>query len=236
MKLKNNKIYPIIIFILLIFAMAYIPYIPVKLFKLDISSFSKSELVLYNFICDFIFMILIFIFYKKDLIKDFKDLKNNFSKISNLIIKYYFVGLFLMIVSNILISIFFKTATANNEETIREYLKLYPIYMIFSISLYAPFVEELIFRKAIKDCFLPYKESNITKYLYAITSGLIFSSMHVVGTTSNLIDYIYIIPYLSLGIAFALLYHKSNNIFSTIIIHCIHNTVTLLLYLMAGVV
>ena len=107
--------------------------------------------------------------------------------------------------------------------------------MIFSISIYAPFIEELIYRKAIKDCFIPYKQNKINKYLCVITSGLIFAALHVIDSGSA-IDYIYIIPYLSLGIAFALLYYNTNNIFSTISLHFLHNTVTLLLYFMAGVV
>ena len=134
-----------------------------------------------------------------------------------------------------LITIFFSTATANNEETVREYINLYPLYMFFSVSIYAPFTEEMLFRKAIHDCFKPFKENNFNKYLYILLSGFIFAGLHVIGLSDKLIDYIYIIPYLSLGIAFASLYKKSNNIFSTIIMHSLHNTITILLYILVGV-
>ena len=212
--------------------MAYLPIIPLKLFNLNIT---KNTLIIYNFICDLVYMLIIFIIYHKDIIKNIKDLKKNPLSILETSLKYYLVGLFFMLISNMLITIFFSTATANNEETVREYINLYPLYMFFSVSIYAPFTEEMLFRKAIHDCFKPFKENNFNKYLYILLSGFIFAGLHVIGLSDKLIDYIYIIPYLSLGIAFASLYKKSNNIFSTIIMHSLHNTITILLYILVGV-
>ena len=232
--MKKSKILPLITFITLILLMAYLPSIPIKLLNINIDNFTKKTIILYTFICDLVYMLIIFLIYKKDIIKNFKDFKNNFLKIFELSFKYYLVGLFLMITSNLIISLIFSSANANNEEIIREYIDLYPLYMLFSVSIHAPFVEEMIFRKAIHDCFKPFKESNFNKYFYILLSGFIFAGLHVVGLSDNLIDYIYIIPYLSLGIAFASLYQKSNNIFSTIMMHCLHNTVTVLLYLLVG--
>ena len=223
-------------FIFLIFLMVYIPYIPINLFNIDISSLSKNMIILYNLACDLVFMLIIFLIYKKDIIHDFKNYFKIFQKIFKLSFKYYFIGLVIMVTSNILISFLFSSANANNEEIIREYINLYPLYMILSTTLYTPFTEEIIFRKAIRNCFLPYKDNKLTEYLYIITSSLIFASIHVIGLGENIIDYIYIIPYLSLSIAFAFSYYKSNNIFSTITIHCIHNTIALILYFMVGVV
>ena len=215
--------------------MAYLPQIPINLFHIDINNLSKNMRILYNFSFDIILMLIIFLIYKKNIITDFKNYFKKFSENFETSFKYYFIGLIIMITTNVLIIIFLNNANANNENLIREYINLYPLYMLFSISIYAPFVEELIFRKSIHDIFLPYKNNFITKYLYIITSGFIFASLHVVGLSKNIIDYIYIIPYLSLGITFAALYHKTNNIFSTIIIHSMHNTITLILYIMAGI-
>ena len=233
--MKNNKILPIIIFILLLILMAYLPTIPIRLFGLDINSFNKTMLILYNFICDLVYMLIIFGIYRKNIISDLKDLKNNFIELLEKSLKYYLVGLGLMIVTNFVIALLFSNANANNEETIREYIDLYPLYMTFSVCIYAPIVEEIIFRKAIYDCILPYKQNKFIKFLYAILSGLIFASLHVVGLGDKLVDYIYIVPYFALGTAFAFLYYRSKNIFSTIMMHSLHNTVTILLYILAGV-
>ena len=107
--------------------------------------------------------------------------------------------------------------------------------MIFSVSIYAPFTEELIFRKSIKDMVISYKDSKITKYMYIVISGLIFGSLHVLGMATSILDYLYIIPYTSLGIAFASLYYKSDNIFSSMCMHRVHNTVAIILLLMVGI-
>ena len=57
--------------------------------------------------------------------------------------------------------------------------------------------------------------------------------MHVLGSGSGL-DYLYIIPYFALGAAFALLYYKTDNLFNSIIMHSMHNTVAVVLYIVLG--
>ena len=84
--------------------------------------------------------------------------------------------------------------------------------MFFSVAIYAPFVEEMIFRKSIKDIFSEYNDNNLIKYFYIITSGLIFSLLHTMGNATNTLDYLYTIPYLALGISLALTYYKTKNI------------------------
>lgn len=231
----KKKILPIIIFILLLTGLAYFPYIPLKLFNIDINRFSKSMTILYNFLCDIGYMIILFFLYKETLINDFKKFKKNYKDEFDLAFKYYFLGLTIMIISNLIISIFFRSANANNEEAIRSLIKLYPYYMFFSVSLYAPATEELIFRKSIKDCIFAYKKNKFTKYLYIIISGGIFALLHVITMITSPLDFLYIIPYLALGISFAALYVKSDNIFSSMIMHSMHNTIAILLYLMIGV-
>lgn len=228
-------IQPICIFIILLLGMAYFQYIPLKVFNIDINTFSDSMKILYMFASDVGFMIIIFFIYKETIIDNFKKYFKNFGKNFETSFKYYFIGLIIMMISNIIITLFFQGANANNENTVRELLNLYPLYMIFSVSIQAPFVEELIFRKSIKDAIISYKNNKFTKYLYILISGLIFSSLHVIGMASSNLDYLYIIPYLSLGISFAALYYKTDNIFSSISMHFLHNTMAVILLFIAGV-
>lgn len=226
---------PTCTFILLLFGMAYFQYIPLKLFNIDINTFSQNMKILYSFACDIGYMIILFFLYKETLINDFKKFIKNFGKNFETSFKYYFIGLIIMVVSNVIISIFFRGASANNENAVRELLNLYPLYMIFSVSIQAPFVEELIFRKSIKDATTSYKDNKFTKYLYILISGLIFSSLHVIGMVTSNLDYLYIIPYLALGISFAALYYKTDNIFSSMTMHALHNTLAVVLLFMAGI-
>ena len=230
-----KKIKPLLIFILLLLGMSYFPYIPMKIFNLDYENFTQSMKIIYMVVCDIGFMIIMYMLYRDTLKDNFKKYFKNFGESFEKSFKYYFIGLIGMIVTNYLIYFFFKGASANNEETIREMIKLYPAYMVFSVSIYAPFVEELIFRKSIKDMILVCGDNKINKYIYIITSGLIFSSLHVLGMVTSNLDYLYIIPYLSLGLAFSSLYYKTDNIFSSISMHMLHNTATVILYFVIGV-
>ncbi len=234
-KIKNTVISKILLFIVILLGMALFSSIPMLIFNIDITNLSNLYQMLYLFSCDIGYIIIIYLIYRKSINKDFIDFFKNFLSNFELSFKYYVIGLIIMIVSNLLI-FYLTDAVAGNEETVRTYIDNYPLYMFFSVSIYAPFIEEIIFRKSIKDIIL-YKHNNkISKIIYILSSGLIFAGMHLVGQITNPIDLLYIIPYASLGISFAALYCKTNNIFSTISIHCLHNTITIILYLFAGVI
>lgn len=230
----KKKILPIIMFMSLLLGMAFFPYIPLKIFNIQYDKFSMTMKAIYTFLCDLGYIFILFLIYKDKIIKDFKDYVKKIGSNLELAFKYYFIGLIIMIVSNLIITLFFSNATAGNEEAVRNMIDQVPLYMIFSVSIYAPFVEEIIFRHSIKNAVLCYGDNKIIKGIYIFISGFIFAALHILGQTTNAIDYIYIIPYLSLGIAFAALYAKTDNIFSSISVHMLHNTVTIILYFAAG--
>jgi len=230
----KKKLLPIILFLLLLGGMACFQYIPALIFNINLDEFSQSMLVAYSASCDVGFIIIIIAIYYRVFKRDFKNYICDFGDNFMRSFKYYFLGFIGMIVSNLIITIFFSDAVAGNEDAVRGLIDLYPLYMIFSVSIYAPVVEETIFRKCIKDSVLGFGDNKFTKYLYIFISGLIFSSLHVLGVVSSNLDYLYIIPYMSLGVAFAALYYKSDNIFSSILMHSLHNTAAIVLYLFAG--
>ena len=186
------------------------------------------------FLCDLGYIGVLFLIYKDKIINDFKKYFKKFGENFELSFKYYFVGVIIMIASNLIITLLFKDAQAGNEEAVRSLIDQLPLYMIFSVSLYAPITEELIFRHSIKDCIVKDRKNKTAKLIYIISSGFIFAAMHILGQTSSNLDYIYLIPYMSLGVAFAALYSKTDNIFASIMMHALHNTVTVILYFMAG--
>ena len=82
--------------------------------------------------------------------------------------------------------------------------------------LFAPVVEELVFRLSLKKIF-----SN--KWVFVILSGLVFGSMHVFNDFHTFSDLLYIIPYSTPGIAFALMLKDSDNILVPMFFHFLHN-------------
>lgn len=227
MRLRNKLvsiIKSLLLFLLLIRFKVYF----VSLLPIDYNSLNNFNRAILNFIPDLIFLFIIIGIYFKTLKKDFKKYFKNFFSNFEESFKYYLVGLGIMILSNIIIVIFINGTVAGNEEAVRDLISKIPLYMLFSVSIYAPFTEELIFRKSIRDIIN-------NKYLYIFTSGILFGLAHVISNVNSPLDLLYLIPYSSLGITFAYTYYKTKNIFSTIVLHSMHNTVAIVLYLIAGV-
>ena len=205
-----------------------IPLIFLAILNINYNNLSTLSKTIYLFICDITILSTFIIIYKKDF---FKDLKEYFTKnlTSNIetSFKYWSIGLLIMIISNFIITYLSRGGIAGNEESVRELINKVPLYMLFQLAIYAPITEELIFRKSIKDAIN-------NKYIYILTSGLLFGFLHIVSYINTPLDLVYLIPYASLGIVFATLYYKTNNIFSTITIHAMHNALSVLVYLSLG--
>lgn len=217
-----------LILVILLFSFAYIPIVLLHYIGIDYNSFSKLYKIIYMFICNLIFLSFIILLYRKTVINDFKDYFNKkFFSNFKLSTTYWLSGVGIMIVSNIIISFITKGGTSNNEEAVRMLIDTAPWFMLFDLALYAPLTEELIFRKSIRD-FVN------NKYFYIIFSGLLFGGLHVITSVDKLYELLYIIPYSAVGMAFAALYYKTKNIFSSITVHSIHNSLSLILYLISS--
>lgn len=222
-----NNILKFIALLLLYILFANIPIIFLSMMGIDYTNWPPLIKYSYMFICNIVTMIIIMGIYYKTLKNDFKKFFNkNFLNNLETPFKYWLIGFIVMIISNLILGIVTK-GIAGNEEAVRDLMKQAPIYMAFDICIYAPILEELIFRKSIRDI-------TNKKWLYVLLSGLIFGFLHVIGTLSNPIDLLYLIPYSSVGLAFAYTYYKTNNIYSTITMHFLHNTMSFILLILAG--
>lgn len=192
--------------------------------NIDPNKISDKKYIIYLTISNIILLAIFIYIYRKTLVKDFKTFFKNFSENMETSIKYWLIGFLIMIASNLFITYILNKTIAGNEEEIRSYINIMPLLMIFNTVIYAPITEELAFRKSIKDV-------TNNKWLYVLTSGLIFGLLHIISYINNVSDLVYLIPYGALGITFALLYYKTNNIFSTIMMHAIHNSLAVIVYL-----
>ena len=232
--MNKKRLVNVSIFLGLLSGMLLFSTIPVLLFNIPYDKFNIIGKAIYNFICDIIFIGFVFWLYRDKIITDFKNYFQNFRDNFEKSFKYYFIGAIVMVVSNLIITLCFTNATAGNEETVRKLIGEAPLYMLFSVSIYAPFVEEMVFRHGIRKWFNAEKKNKLSKYLFALTTGFIFALLHILGRDSSIIDYVYIVPYMSLGCAFGLLYYETDNIFSSITMHALHNTATVILLFMSG--
>ena len=200
----------------LYFLLPYLEGVPFAIIGVDTTTLPIWVKVFYLIMYSVLTASLIMIIYNKKLSKDFKDMKKNSIKYFNKYIKYWLIGLFIMMISNLFINLIVTNDIPSNEQAIRETFNISPLYIFFSAVIYAPIVEELIFRQSIKNIFN-------NKWLFIIISGLLFGSMHVFGDFKNITDLLYIIPYSTPGIIFAYMLEDSDNICVPMSFHFIHN-------------
>ena len=135
---------------------------------------------------------------------------------------YYVIGLIGMMVTNILLNTLFKGNGAENEKIVQSLIDTSPYIMLIDAGIIAPIVEELTFRKSFMDVFK-------TKWLFILTSGIFFGLLHISNNTDTLVDFLYFIPYASLGISFAYMDYKEKSVIPSVIMHMMHNTILILL-------
>jgi len=124
---------------------------------------------------------------------------------------YTLVGAAILIFVNVILYKLFSgmNVKMENQETIMEAYQNSKILMLVSVILFAPFVEEMVFR---------YSLSTLIKNdsVFVIVSSLIFGLMHGIGLAS--------IIYISLGVVLSLIYLKTNkNVVASTIAHILNN-------------
>ena len=165
-----------------------IPDLPLALVGIRFNSLNIILKQVYLISYEIVIISIIFIIYRKDLSNNFKDLKANKFKYFKKYINYWFIMLFLMNISNIIITKFTTMETTVNQTDIINQLKQYAVYTTISTVITAPILEELVFRMSFKKIFK-------NNFLFIITSTLIFSLLHVATSVDNLVNLLFLIPY-----------------------------------------
>ena len=183
-----------------------------------------------------IFVGILIIIFRKTLIEDFKKLKVNFKENFRTTIKYWLLGLLVMYVGNFIATFIVNNgAIAANQTNVDEILGSAPVYYVFFVAILGPFIEELIFRAGFRKAFSK-------PISYAIFCGLLFGSMHLIAGLdfsslsaflASSKEFAFLISYGALGFSFAFIYFKTDNIYFPVIAHVLHNTLSLLLMLIA---
>ncbi|MBR1718013.1 MAG: CPBP family intramembrane metalloprotease [Bacilli bacterium] len=224
----NNRLKEIflgIIALLTYFVLSMTESLPFELAGVDIQNISTNIKLLYMFIYEVLILCLILLIFNKKIKKDFDDILKNHKTYYSKSIKYYLVGLIIMVFSNTILALLTNGGIAGNEETVRAMFKMSPVYMYISAVLFAPVVEELVFRQGIRNIC----GKNI---IFIIVSGFLFGGLHVMSSISTTLDLFYIIPYSALGVVFAIMLYKTDNIFVSMGFHFMHNGILMAIQLM----
>ena len=168
----------------------------------------------------YLLMIVLSIIFFKDLLdNNFKMFRTNFKAYyQNLIGK---VGIYYLVYLGVAMVVAFilRDATSANQQAGEEL----PILLSVPLAiLYAPLVEETIFRGCIRRFIKNDK-------VFIIVSGIAFGLVHTIFSESSILTaIIQAIPYATMGGFLAYLYVKTNNICTNMAFHAFHNTLAVI--------
>ncbi len=189
--------------------------LPVYLVGIDFNTLSLTTRIIYLISVEVLFILSLF-YINKELFPQLKEFIKNIKSLITQYFKYWPLAYGLMITSNLILVLIMPGNSPNNQEAIYQTLETAPIYMVVSAVIFAPIVEEIVFRLGFRKMFSNDK-------LFIILSGLVFGAFHVVGSFDSLIDLLFVIPYSIPGCVFAYTLVKSKNIFVPITLHFFHN-------------
>ncbi|MGN1344086.1 MAG: lysostaphin resistance A-like protein [Traorella sp.] len=129
----------------------------------------------------------------------------------------YFVSGF----TSALITLISGLDSSENQSQIIQAFNQNPLIITFTTIIYAPIVEEMVFRGAIFRGL----RSKTSFFLAALISGLMFGFIHVFDSLllGNFQDLWFLITYASLGFVFCYAYEKNQTIFAPMILHFMNN-------------
>lgn len=190
-----------------------------------ISLLSVDYIFQLQIVLDIIF-IAIFIFFWKKAFKNkdlIIDLKNNVIKTIIIGLVFCLVNILLGYITELIVG----SGDSSNQETLIMLSQIAPLSLIFSAVIFAPIIEELVFRGSIQT--LLYRKFNPT--LSAIITGVIFGLIHVVAGLlgGSFVEIIYFITYFAMGAILGLIYAKTKNIYICISVHMLNNLIAVLL-------
>ena len=200
---------------------------------IDTTIFDPKDIGYLNALIEGTFVILLIILYRKYFVEDLNDYKLNQKNYINKIFMYIAIFFAIKIFSSVITSLIagllgMEIGDSENQKTIIAIAKHAPIMMFLSASILAPIVEEGIFRLGLKKVIG-------NKYLFILSSGLIFGFMHIFPTDLSLsVALTYSITYVTMGVYLAYVYEETDNIWIPIMIHVFNNLLSMLAIILIG--
>ena len=208
---KKEKIFGIILTIAYFSQYIWVGFIPK-----DAPHNIKIGIIIAFYVIMFILAMFVF---KDRLKRDIKLFKEN----GNAYIRYILPRLGIMYVIYIGISfvcsIITKQATSVNQQAVESLPKW---FMIPAAIIWAPVVEELLFRGVIRRFI---KDDKI----FIVISALAFGLIHSISEASVLSLAVMTIPYAVIGGFLAYIYSKTHNICTNILSHAIYNSIAMIM-------
>lgn len=187
-----------------------------------ISSIFNSQIISTVFYELFIICTAIWAFFERYK-RDFKYLKQNFFSYFKSALKYWGL-MYLCVFFVAAIQVSLGVSEQSTNQNLLETLPLW--YLVPSAVIFAPVVEEAIFRGV----FRRFIKNDL---LFVIISGVSFGLLHTLFSEETLyMAIVQSLNYVAMGIVLSYSYVKSNNIFMPMLVHMIQNTIGVLVIIL----
>ena len=201
----------------IIFVLAYFSQ-----FALDFvlpENISKTNAIILTLVIYVVLLALAIFAFKDKLKRDIKLFKENYKAYFGYVLPRLGIMYVIFIICNLICVIISRKATSENQAA----LEAMPQWFVIPAAiLWAPIVEELIFRGSFRRFIKNDK-------LFITVSAIVFGLLHTISETTIANVFIMAIPYAILGGFFAYIYDKTDNLCNNILAHAFHNAVGMLL-------
>lgn len=194
-------------------------------------SLESNELnAVFQFVFDLILILFTVVVLRNELKEQFVDLKNRgFYKIAS----YAVMGLPLLYLGSFLGNIISALCSGGstqsvNQTQIETLAAQVPVLMIVSVTIFAPILEESLFRLVLFTGSYP-----VNRWFAYLVSGGLFGFLHVFSSVfaGNFKEIFMVFPYLLMGFGLCYVYEKADNIYASMLTHGIMNFISIMLIL-----
>lgn len=125
------------------------------------------------------------------------------------------------IVFSFIASILSGSTTSINQEGLDQSMKTIPMLTAFITIVYAPIVEETLFRGVFFRCL----RGRFNFLISMLVSGLMFGSIHIFSSVlaGNFMDAWYLLTYAGIGFILCIAYEQNDSIYPSILLHFMVN-------------
>lgn len=120
------------------------------------------------------------------------------------------------------------TEASHNQEIVESFVAAYPVFSFFSIVVFAPLLEELIFRGFLATYFFPRMSGLTSALFYLLVTGSLFSLVHGPSTIPQFL------VYFIMGLSFGWLYLIKRDIRYSMALHAFNNSLSFFLIVFLG--
>lgn len=165
-----------------------------------------------------VLFILAILAFKEEIKDGTKIIANNFKLTIRYILNLFVKMILAMWIATIISVLITNKMTSVNQESIESL----PLYITIPLAvLWAPFVEEAVFRGT-------FKKIVEHKLWFIIISGVAFGFLHAIGEATFAIALATSLPYIVIGMLFAYSYARTNNLAINILFHMLYNSLAVL--------